>query len=68
MKYHTLFFWKIKKDVTKCVVCCSGDWRFKGLLSLIKTCILFFDAADNLTLKAPVMTTTADDKFCDLNV
>ena len=30
MKYHTLFFSKIKKDVGKFVVCCSCDWRFKG--------------------------------------
>ena len=28
MKYHTLFLWKIRKDVTKFVVCCSRDWRF----------------------------------------
>ena len=31
MKYHTLFFSKIKKDVTKFVLCCSHDLRFKGL-------------------------------------
>ena len=30
MKYHTLFFSKIRKDVAKFDVCCSGDWRFKG--------------------------------------
>ena len=30
MKYHTLFFSKIRKDVTKFVVYCSCDWRFKG--------------------------------------
>ena len=30
MKYHTLFFSKIKKDVAKFVVCCSCDLRFKG--------------------------------------
>ena len=30
MKYHNLFFLKIRKDVTKFVVCCSRDWRFKG--------------------------------------
>ena len=30
-KYHTLFFSKIEKDVPKIVVCCSCDWRFKGL-------------------------------------
>ena len=30
MKYHTLFFWKIRKDVAKFVVCCSGDWHLKG--------------------------------------
>ena len=30
MKYHTLFFLKIKKDVTKSDICCSHDWRFKG--------------------------------------
>ena len=28
MKHHTLFFFKIGKDVTKFVVCCSCDWRF----------------------------------------
>ena len=31
MKYHTLFFSKIRKDVTKFVVCCSHDWCFKRL-------------------------------------
>ena len=36
MKYHSFFFLKIKKDVAKFVVCCSCDWRFKGLL-LAKT-------------------------------
>ena len=30
MKYHVLFFLKIKKDDTKFVVGCSHDWRFKG--------------------------------------
>ena len=30
MKYHTLFFSKIKKDIAKFVFCCSHDWRFKG--------------------------------------
>ena len=35
MNYHTLFFSKIRKDVTKFVVCCSRDWRFKD------TCIYF---------------------------
>ena len=30
MKYHTSFVSKIEKDVAKCVVCCSRDWRFKG--------------------------------------
>ena len=30
MKDHTLFFLKIKKDVSKFVVCYSRDWRFKG--------------------------------------
>ena len=31
LKYHTLFFSKIGKDVAKFVVCCSWDWRFLGL-------------------------------------
>ena len=31
MKYHSLFLSKIRKDVEKFVVCCSRDWRFKGL-------------------------------------
>ena len=31
MKYHTLFYSKIGKDVRKIVVCCSRDWHFKGL-------------------------------------
>ena len=31
MKYHTLFFAKIRKDVEKFVVCCIRDWHFKGL-------------------------------------
>ena len=30
MKYHTLIFSKIGKDVAKFVVCCICDWRFKG--------------------------------------
>ena len=30
IKYHT-FLSKIGKTVTKCVVCCSRDWRFKSL-------------------------------------
>ena len=30
MKYHTLFFSKIRKDVAKFVVCCSCDWHIKG--------------------------------------
>ena len=29
MKYHTLFFSKIRKDVAIFVVCCSRDWCFK---------------------------------------
>ena len=33
MKYHTLFLSKTRKDVAKFVVCCSRDWRFKGLNS-----------------------------------
>ena len=24
------FFWKLEKNVAKCVVCCSRDWCFKG--------------------------------------
>ena len=32
MKYHTLFFSKIRKDVAKFVVYCSRDWRFKEAL------------------------------------
>ena len=34
MKYHTLFFQKIRNDVAKFVVCCSCDWRFRGYLLL----------------------------------
>ena len=30
---HILVFTKIRKDVAKFVVCCCGDWRFKGYLS-----------------------------------
>ena len=30
MKYHTLVFLKIRKDVAKFVVCCSRDQCFKG--------------------------------------
>ena len=30
MKCHSLFLMKIRKDVTKFVVCCSSDWRFKS--------------------------------------
>ena len=36
MKYHTLFFSKIGKDVAKFVFCCSCDWRFKGLTKVNK--------------------------------
>ena len=32
MKYHTLFFLKIRKNVAKFVVCFSRDWRFKSYL------------------------------------
>ena len=35
MKYHTLFFTKIRKDVAKLVDCCSGDWGFKAVASRI---------------------------------
>ena len=38
MKYHTLFFSKIEKEIEKDVakfdICCSRDWLFKGLTSL----------------------------------
>ena len=34
MKYHSLFGSKIRKDITKFVVCCSCDWRFKGSCTL----------------------------------
>ena len=36
IKYHSLFLSKARKDVTKFVVCCSCDWRFKGLVQFIK--------------------------------
>ena len=35
MIYHTLFRLNIRKDIAKCVVCCSRDWRFKGKFSKI---------------------------------
>ena len=41
MKYHTLFFPKIWKDVAKFVVCCSRDWRFKGCIGRISVNINF---------------------------
>ena len=31
MKYHTLFYSKIGKDVSNFVVSCSRDWRIKDL-------------------------------------
>ena len=34
---YLIFFSKTRKDVAKCVVCCSCDWRFKGYL---KFCLL----------------------------
>ena len=38
MKYHSLFFSKIKKAVTKSVVCCRRDWRLKSTKhKLVKT-------------------------------
>ena len=30
LKYHALFFSLIGNDVSKFIVCCSCDWRFKG--------------------------------------
>ena len=36
MKYHTLFLSKIREEVAIFVVCCSRDWRFKGLLNSSK--------------------------------
>ena len=36
--WHSLFHSKIRKDVTKFVVCCSRDWRIKGL-KLLTLCI-----------------------------
>ena len=35
MEYRTLFFSKIKKEVAKCVVCCSRDWCFKSKSPII---------------------------------
>ena len=32
MKYHTLFFPKIRKDIAKFVVCCSRDWHWYFLV------------------------------------
>ena len=29
MKCHN-FFSEIRKDIAKCVICCTPDWRFKG--------------------------------------
>ena len=40
MKYHTLFLLKTRKDYAKFVVCCSRDWRFKGLRLLRVSLIL----------------------------
>ena len=37
MKIMPYFFPKIKKNVTKFVICCSRDWRFKGY----KACTVF---------------------------
>ena len=28
-----LIFSKIRKDVAKCVICCSRDWRLNGYIS-----------------------------------
>ena len=33
MKYHSLFFLKIKKDVAEIALCCSCDWRLKGYIT-----------------------------------
>ena len=35
MKYYTIFFSIIMKDVTKFVVCCSHDWRFKVIILIL---------------------------------
>ena len=40
MKYHTLYYSKIRKDVVKYVVCCSCDWRFKTS-NLTRFCCIF---------------------------
>ena len=36
MKYHALFFSKIRKNEAKFVVCCSCDWRYKEQQALKK--------------------------------
>ena len=35
MRYHTLFILKIRKDVTKFVVCCSRDCRLRVSLYFV---------------------------------
>ena len=49
MKYHSLIFSKIRKDVIKFVVCCCRDWRFKSKRfdngnSLSRTVHIFYDS------------------------
>ena len=53
MKYHPLFFSNIKKGNTKFVVCCSRDWRFKGLRCM---CI----ATGNLQSMKPMHTAKSE--------
>ena len=36
IKYHTLFFSKIRKEVKHFVVCCSCDWRFNKVKEILR--------------------------------
>ena len=48
MKYHSLFFRKIREDVAKFVVCCNRDWRIEDIA--FKTyCMIFFPALTKMT-------------------
>ena len=65
MKYHTLFFSKIRKDVVKFVVCCSRDKRFKSSKKfLLVNFVIFQHHRGNECVLWPHSFITIIFKFC----
>ena len=60
MKYQVLFSLKNNEKIFMNVVCCSRDWRFKGLETLPFSFLSPFTRGVYSILKAPI-TTAADD-------